>query len=113
MVKVLDSISYNLPFMVGSMSNIRKIEESLLFSGVDKLDLILDIDLLMKESNLTNKQLLIVRMYFFEQYTQEEISEYLGISQQAVLDHLNRIKIKMKKVLEGWKDKDEKQFNNR
>lgn len=113
MTKINSDIPYSTKFMVGAMANKKKIEESLYYLGVEQLDLIIDIDLMLKEAKLTEKQAQVVELYFFSQYTQEEVSKKLGISQQAVLDHINKVKQKIKKVLEGWKDKDEKQSNNR
>lgn len=103
-------LSYTSGFMIGSMSNRKKIEESLYFSGVDKLDLLLDIDLLLMEAKLTERQKEVVVLYFFNQYTQEEVSEVLGISQQAVLDHIKKTKTKIQKVIDVWRGKDE-QYN--
>lgn len=116
LTKTKANIPYTLEFMVGAMSNKMKIEESLYYSGVDKLDLIIDMELMLQEAKLTGKQAKVVELYFFNQYTQEEVSKKLGISQQAVLDHLNKVKQKINKVLKGWEKKDEKykkQFNNR
>lgn len=96
--------------MIGSMSNRKKIEESLYFSGVDKLDLLLDIDLLLMEAKLTERQKEVVALYFFNQCTQEEVSEVLRISQQAVLDHIKKTKTKIQKVIDVWRGKDE-QYN--
>lgn len=112
MVKAGMDIPYTSEFMVGAMTSRKKIEESLYFSGVDKLDLLIDIDLLIKEAKLTTRQQEVVELYFYNQYTQEEVSEVLGISQQAVLDHIKKVKVKIQKVLERWKTKDE-QYNNR
>ena len=111
LTKMKTNIPYTLEFMVGAMSNKRKIEESLYFSGVEQLELLLDIELMLEEARLTDKQAQVVELYFFNQYTQEEVSKKLGISQQAVLDHIKKVKQKIKKVLKGWEDKDEKQFN--
>ena len=113
MINVFNDIPYSSEFMLGSMSNRRKIEEGLLYSGVDQLDLILDIDLMLEQAKLTEKQKQVVELYFFNQYTQEETSKQLGISQQAVLDHIKKVKLKIRKVLKGWEEKDAKQFNNR
>ena len=44
--------------------------------------------------------------------TAEEVSKVLNVSQQAVLDHIKKVKQKINKVLERWKTCDEK-FNNR
>lgn len=100
-------LSYTTGFMVGAMTNKKKIEESLYYSGVDKLDLLIDIDLLLAEAKLTERQKEVVVLYFFLQYTQEEVSKVLGISQQAVLDHIKKIKNKIQKVTELWREKDE------
>ena len=100
-------LSYTTGFMVGAMTNKKKIEESLYYSGVDKLDLLIDIDLLLAEAKLTERQKEVVVLYFFLQYTQEEVSQVLGISQQAVLDHIKKIKNKIQKVTELWREKDE------
>lgn len=100
-------LSYTTGFMVGAMTNKKKIEESLYYSGVDKLDLLIDIDLLLVEAKLTERQKEVVVLYFFLQYTQEEVSKVLGISQQAVLDHIKKIKNKIQKVIDLWREKDE------
>ena len=100
-------LSYTTGLMVGAMTNKKKIEESLYYSGVDKLDLLIDIDLLLVEAKLTERQKEVVELYFFLQYTQEEVSKVLGISQQAVLDHIKKIKNKIQKVIEIWRIKDE------
>ena len=100
-------LSYTTGLMVGAMTNKKKIEESLYYSGVDKLDLLIDIDLLLVEAKLTERQKEVVELYFFLQYTQEEVSEVLGISQQAVLDHIKKIKNKIQKVIDLWREKDE------
>lgn len=100
-------LSYTTGTMVGAMTNKKKIEESLYYSGVDKLDLLIDIDLLLEEAKLTERQKEVVKLYFFLQYTQEEVSKVLGISQQAVLDHIKKIKNKIQKVTELWREKDE------
>ena len=98
---------YSSSFMIGAMSNRKKIEESLYFSGVDKLELLIDMDLLLKEAKLTERQKEVVELYFFNQYTQEEVSELLGVSQQAVLDHIKKTKAKIQKVVDLWREKDE------
>ena len=105
------NLCYTLGFMIGAMTNKNKIEESLYFSGVDKLGLLIDIELLLKEAKLTERQKEVVELYFFLQYTQEEVSKVLGISQQAVLDHIKKIKSKIQKVINTWEEKDEP--NNR
>ena len=106
------NISYTNEFMLGAMTNRGKIRESLYFSGVEQLEILLDMDLMIEEANLTEKQAQVVDLYYFNQYTKEEVSQRLGISQQAVLDHLKKVKNKIEKVLERWRGLDDKQQNN-
>lgn len=100
-------IPYSLTYMTGSMSNRFKIEESCFYSGgIDQVDLLLDIDMMLAEAQLTEKQLQVIQLYYFNQFTQEEVSKKMGISQQAVLDHLKKAKTKLVKVLTVWREKD-------
>lgn len=104
---------YTTNFMVGAMTNRAKLEASVYASGIESADLVMDIDNLIQEAKLTKKQAEVVRLYYYNQMTQEEVSKVLGISQQAVLDHLNKIKDKLTKVIERWeKLDDESKFNN-
>lgn len=104
-------LSYTKEFMLGAMSNKKKLEASLYGSGIQAVELLMDIEFLMKEAKLTDKQLQVVDLYYYNQMTQEEVSNKLGISQQAVLDHLNKIKDKINKVIERWEQLDAKKFN--
>lgn len=106
------NISYTLEFVLGAMANRKKIEESLYYSGVEQLEIIIDIDFMLEEAYLTEKQAQVVDLYFFNQYTQEEVSRKLEISQQAVLDHIKKSKNKIEKVLERWRGLDDKQQDN-
>lgn len=106
-------LPYTLNFMLGAMTNREKLEASLYASGIDSANIIMDIDILIEEAKLTKKQAEVVRLYYYNQMTQEEVSKVLGISQQAVLDHLNKIKDKLAKVVERWEKLDESKFNNK
>ena len=99
--------SYSERYMLGAMLNRGKIKQSLFAGNLNNIDLIIDIDLLLMEANLTDKQMYIIELYYFNQMTQQEISRELKISQQAVLDHMNKIKKKIHKVLERWRKLDE------
>lgn len=113
MATINAEIPYTSNFMVGTMTNKAKIEEGLLYAGaIDQVDLLIDLELLLEEAGLTEKQMQVVELYFYNQYTQEEVSKVLNVSQQAVLDHIKKVKQKINKVLERWKTCDEK-FNNR
>ncbi len=106
-------LPYTLNFMLGAMTNRAKLEADVYDSGIESANLIMDIDALIQESKLTKKQAEVVRLYYYKQMTQEEVSNVLGISQQAVLDHLNKIKDKLTKVIERWEKLDKSKFNNK
>lgn len=99
-------IGYTIENITATLSNIFKIRESAYWEAVENINIIIDIELLLKEAHLTIRQYEIIELYYLQQYTQEEISEQLNISQQAVLDHLNRIKGKIKKILLKWEDEE-------
>jgi len=53
---------------------------------------------------LTPHQQDIVRLYFFEQLTQQEIAEQLGCRQQSVQECIGRAKDKLRELLTNEKD---------
>lgn len=102
--------NYSSVIIFKAMTNKKKLEESLYFSGAENIELLLDIELLLEEACLTDRQKEVIDLYFFNQYTQEEVSKVLKISQQAVLDHIKKIKIKISRVLKVWEQKDESNY---
>lgn len=85
------------------ISNHRKISiEAYAVGDPEKVEILIDIDLLLREANLTDRQRQIVELYFIEQRTQEQTAEVLGISQQAVGDQLPIIKRRIKEVARKW-----------
>lgn len=99
---------YTTPFMLGTLTNKEKIKESTYLTGTEAVDLLIDVETLLQESKLTAKQQEVVELYYFNQMTQEEVAEKLGITQQGVLDHLKKIKVRVAKVIERWKKLDER-----
>lgn len=100
-------------FILGALANKKSLEESSFYTaGIEALDILITLERIVKESRLTSKQNLVLELYYYDQLTQEEVSKVMGISQQAVLDHLEKIKKKLNKVLLKWRTKDEKQFNS-
>lgn len=90
------------------LSNHRKVSiEAYALGNPEKVEILIDIDLLLKEANLTDRQLQIVELYFIKQLTQEQAAETLGISQQAVCDQLPIIKRQIKAVAKKWGDRSE------
>lgn len=107
MSKFKPDIPYTQTYIVGAMTNRYKIIESCYYSGsIDSMDLIMDIDLLLKKAQLTEKQMEVVKLHYFEQYSQGETAKKLGITQQAVDSHVSNIKRKINKVLKDWKEED-------
>lgn len=104
-------LPYTLNFILGTMSNKAKLEEATYLGSTESVDLLLDLDMLTEEAKLTKKQSEVVGLYYYEQYTQGEVAEKLGISQQAVLDHLNKAKKRIEKVIERWGNLDAEYSN--
>lgn len=99
-------MSYTLPFMLGVMTNRERIQEPIYLNLEDSIDLLIDVDLMIERAKLTKKQKEVVELYYFGQMTQEEVAEQLGITQQAVLDHINKIKERLNTVLKKWEELD-------
>lgn len=100
--------SYTAPFMLGVLSNQDKIKEGAYSGEINQIDLLIDVEFLIQEAKLTQKQLEVLNLYFIQQYTQEETSVRMGITQQAVLDHIKKVKVKFQKVVDKWRELDEK-----
>lgn len=94
--------------MLGVLGNQDKIKEGAYSGEMGQIDLLIDLEFLIKEARLTSKQLEVLTLYFIKQYTQEETSVKMGITQQAVLDHTKKIKAKFQKVVERWRVLDAK-----
>lgn len=102
-------MKYTTGSMLGSLGNYEKICECAVSNGnMEQIDLKIDLEILVNEAKLTEKQQQVLQLYYIEQYTQDETADKLGITQQAVLDHLGKIKRKITKVLKVWEVKDGK-----
>lgn len=101
------NIPYTFNFMMGALEQRNRVKESLQYSCIDQIDLHIDLDLLLKQSNLTKRQQEVIELYYCEQMTQDLVSKKLGISQQAVLSHLKQAKHKIQHTLDIWREKDE------
>lgn len=98
-----ETIEFTENTVLSILSNHRKVSiEAYALGNPEKVEILIDIDLLLKEANLTDRQLQIVELYFIEQRTQEQTAEALGISQQAVCDQLPIIKRQIKAVARKW-----------
>ena len=97
------SFLYTVDFVVGVLVNRKAIEESAYYSaGLEAIDVLMTLDRIIESANLTERQSQALNLYYCEQYTQEEVSEKMGISQQAVLHHLRNIRSKLRAVLKNF-----------
>ena len=67
--------------------------------NTDAIILVVDIKLATKKANLTAQQKKIYYYRFLLEYTQEEVAEVVGITQQAVSSHIDLIVTKIYKIL--------------
>lgn len=86
--QICDDIELQLP----SMETGRVDHEDLprLYAGMVMTRIILD-----HEDDLTERQREVVRLYYREAHEQKEIAAMLGISQQAVSDHLEAVRTRL------------------
>lgn len=94
-------------YTYGTVCNLLKryplLYEDACYSGdLSHIDYKIDMDSLIKQAELTSKQLQILKLHYFEGKTQQSIAEELEISQQGVFNSLTGIKKKIEKVLNGW-----------
>jgi len=74
------------------LSNIHYIREGRFTRGdYDASILLIDFEQSLEEAKLTARQRLIIDMMFEQDMYQEEAANILGISQQAVSDHINAL----------------------
>lgn len=94
---------YSVPFMVSLAQNSEKISEQRFYRGdISASDLLMDLEILIKTAEFTDKQLFILNHYWIQGYTQEDVADKLGITQQMVEKHTRAIKKKIDRVLQKW-----------
>lgn len=92
---------YTVPFIVSMIQNKHKISESRFYKAdLTASDMLMDLELIIERSNLTDKQRYILNHYWIAGYTQDEVAQKLGITQQMVEKHSRAIKKKIRKVLQ-------------
>lgn len=103
-----ECVAYNHSNMMKMLSESKKLSVEAYVSGsIAHVEMLIDIDLMLKEANLTDRQMEVVKYHYFEQLTQDETAELLGVKQQTVLDHIKSIKRKINKVALKWGEADE------
>lgn len=102
-------VPYNMGAILTIMQNYYKIREACLYGGnISQMDVVIDLDRIIQEAVLTKRQMEVVELYYYQQFTQEETAEILGITQQGVLDHIQRIKNKINEVAIEWGEEHER-----
>lgn len=85
------------------LANKRKLQIDAYVKGsYGAVELLIDLDSVLSEANLTERQQEIVDLYYFKNWTQSEIANHYNISQQAVVASLNWVKSKINTVLTDW-----------
>lgn len=94
---------YTVPFIVAVVQSIDKLKNQRFYKNDMAIsDILLDVELLLEQAVLTNKQRYILEKYWVEGFTQEQVANMLNITQQMVEKHTKAIKKKFEKVLESW-----------
>ena len=92
---------YTVPFIISLIQNKYKIGESRFFkSDLAASDMLMDLECILEESKLTDKQDYILNNYWIAGFTQEEVAKQLGITQQMIEKHSRAIKKKIKRTLQ-------------
>lgn len=95
--------NYTVPFIVAVVQSVDKLQTQRFYKNDLAIsDILLDLDLLMEQAALTEKQQYILTKYWIEGYTQEQVANMLNITQQMVEKHTKAVKKKFQKVLESW-----------
>lgn len=85
------------------LSNYRKIEIEAYGKGnPEKVELLIDLDILLRKTKLTPLQKQIVDLYYIKQLTQAQTSRALNVTQQAISYNLPIIKSRIKEVAREW-----------
>lgn len=96
---------YTVPFIVAAIQSMDKLKVQRFYKNDMAIsDILLDVELLLEQAALTNKQKYILEKYWIGGYTQEQVANMLNITQQMVEKHTKAIKKKFKKVLETWEE---------
>lgn len=92
--------NYSVAFVVSLIQSMEKIAEARYYKeDLTASDLLMDLELIIEQARLTDKQAYILKAYWTDGYTQDEVAKTLGITQQMCEKHCRAIKKKIKKVL--------------
>lgn len=98
--------NYTEKVVFNTFKNLPSIKEQVFYtSNYLMIDILMDMESLLKESNLTDYQNDIFRLYYIEGYTLQEIADMYGhYNHNTPRDTIKRIKKKINKTLERWGD---------
>lgn len=89
-----------MPYIVSLIKNRDKVSEARFYKAdLAASDLLMDLDLIIERIHLTDKQRFIMRRYWIEGYTQEEVAKELHVTQQMIEKQCRYIRKKIRKVL--------------
>lgn len=96
---------YTVPFIVSVVQSMDKLRTQRFYKNDMAIsDILLDVELLLEQAVLTDKQQYILEKYWVGGHTQEQVANMLNITQQMVEKHTKAIKRKFEKVLESWEE---------
>lgn len=76
---------------------------------LDAVDLIADSETALKAANPTVLQVKTIELYWMRSYTLKETGDILGVSPQAVKFNIELLKVKITKVLDRWRAREERE----
>lgn len=96
----LDNGIYSIEFVINCLRNYYKISEHRFYGDNETaIDLKLDIDFILSNLKLTDKQEQVLELHYKLGYTQEEIAELWGTSQVNICYHVGSIRKKIDRFL--------------
>lgn len=102
-MNILKINNYSVNGIIELIKNYYNLKEVRLYKGDSfASDLIMDIDLLLDNCNLSDRQFVVVEKCWKEGWKQDEVANLLGVSQQMVDKHTRSVKKKIEKILREW-----------
>ncbi|MGL5692447.1 MAG: sigma factor-like helix-turn-helix DNA-binding protein [Peptostreptococcaceae bacterium] len=101
---MINKITYTEKHVFNTFKNLPSIRAQAFYtSNFSLIDTLMDMDILLKESKLTQYQYEIFLLYYIEGYTLQEIANMYGhYNHNTPRDTIKRIKSKISKVLDSW-----------
>lgn len=101
----MQSLDAEVEYTKASVQNILEhffhFQHAIELGNTDAIVLIADMKVATKKAKLTDQQKKVYYYRFLQEYTQAEVAEKLGITQQSVNKHIEFIVLKIYRVLKG------------